>query len=439
MPQTQTIKQFTGLKNTVAPDRLAIGELQEAVNVDIDNTGQCMRRGGYTLIQGYSGAAHSLFMQDGLYLYRSGTELRRFVPDAGYSVLRNDMGIGLRTWYVMVNGITYYSDGISTGAISNGVNRTWGLAIPANLGILTATTGNLKAGAYTVCQTYLRNDGQESGTSAMYQITVDDNSGIVIPYAASADSSVQKVNIYMTAKNGAVFFRAAQVDNADGSFTYTGDTKEFYIGLSDSIKQSGPPIPASILEQWNGRIYGAFNNILWYTRPFSYELLSLDSNYIAFNSKITLLAATGSGIFVGTAENIYYLQGNPQELMLVRLADYGVVYGTQAKVDASCIGDGSMSGICVFFVSSKGVCAGFDGGQVRNLTHETYSFGSANEGYGAFVQRNGINQYVFGIQDPIATGMNRYERAAYSDVGLSELGMPFVEFNNQLPILKGVN
>ena len=435
----QVLKQFTGLKNIVPPDRFVLGDLQEAVNVDIDNTGKVLRRGGYAPIPGNTDSSHSLFMQTGMALYRSGTELRRLYPQGNCDVVRNDMTVGLRTWYVMVNGKIYYSDGASTGVIDGGVNRSWGLAVPTTLGSLTTTTGNLKKGRYTICQTYVRSDGQESAPSEHFQINTGDDAGINISYVKSADPDVFSINIYMTAKNGVVFFLVTQLGNADGIFTYQGDTTEFYQDMSDIIQDSGPPIPCNLIEHWKGRIYAARFGLLFYSQPFSYELFNYSSDYLPFPKDITLLAATVNGLFVGTTENIYYLQETGDVLSLTLLTDYGAVYGTQVKADISFIGDGSMSGVGVVFLSSKGVCVGYDGGQLKNLTHDTYSFGSAIEGTGAIVQRHGMYNYVFTTHDTTAKDLNRYDRPAYLVSNTSELNMSFIESNNQIPSFKGVN
>lgn len=48
-PESITLGVFAGIKNTVSPERLAAGELEAAVNVDIDDAGQLRRRRGYAL------------------------------------------------------------------------------------------------------------------------------------------------------------------------------------------------------------------------------------------------------------------------------------------------------------------------------------------------------------------------------------------------------
>jgi hypothetical protein len=58
LPDSIVLGQFSGLKNTVAPERLAPTELERALNVDIDDAGQIRRRRGQTLK--IAGSFHSV-------------------------------------------------------------------------------------------------------------------------------------------------------------------------------------------------------------------------------------------------------------------------------------------------------------------------------------------------------------------------------------------
>ena len=64
--ETINIGQFSGIKNTVNAERLAVGELEAAVNVDLDDAGQLSRRRGQTKVA--TGNFHSLTNHLGLLL-----------------------------------------------------------------------------------------------------------------------------------------------------------------------------------------------------------------------------------------------------------------------------------------------------------------------------------------------------------------------------------
>lgn len=58
IPESVVLGQFSGLKNTVAPERLGPSDLERAINIDLDDSGQARRRRGYELA--LSGDWHSI-------------------------------------------------------------------------------------------------------------------------------------------------------------------------------------------------------------------------------------------------------------------------------------------------------------------------------------------------------------------------------------------
>lgn len=122
-PESVVLGQFTGLKNTVSRERLAATELERAINVDIDDSGQLSRRRGYKLK--LAGRTHSardvgdkvlvvlngaLGQIDDNYLFTEITE----VGDA-------------RVVYTEVNGEIYFCNSTTSGVIArNGDLFDWG-------------------------------------------------------------------------------------------------------------------------------------------------------------------------------------------------------------------------------------------------------------------------------------------------------------------------
>ena len=49
LPDTVIVGAYDGLKNTVAPERMGPKDLQKAINIDLDDSGQPRRRRGYEL------------------------------------------------------------------------------------------------------------------------------------------------------------------------------------------------------------------------------------------------------------------------------------------------------------------------------------------------------------------------------------------------------
>lgn len=71
-PATILVDTFSGLKNTVRRERLRVGELETAINVDIDDVGQISRRRGQTKVA--TGDFHSLIDHGGrILVVKNGT------------------------------------------------------------------------------------------------------------------------------------------------------------------------------------------------------------------------------------------------------------------------------------------------------------------------------------------------------------------------------
>lgn len=113
-PESVVLGKFDGLVNTVTPERMGLGDLQRAANVDLDNAGLIRRRRGYTQLA--PGAFHSAW---------TAPDGRTFVVEEGtLCVLREDttrlplveVG-GTPLSYVSVGGVVYFSSRDASGKI----------------------------------------------------------------------------------------------------------------------------------------------------------------------------------------------------------------------------------------------------------------------------------------------------------------------------------
>lgn len=125
-PESVTLQQFLGVKNTVAPERLKPGELEAAVNVDIDDEGQPRRRRGYTQVD--AEPHHSLFTASwGTLGVRSGV-LGRIEP--GYSFTPITAGVGdAPVAFLETAQFVFYSSVAASGKIRSDLTvEPWGNA-----------------------------------------------------------------------------------------------------------------------------------------------------------------------------------------------------------------------------------------------------------------------------------------------------------------------
>ena len=123
LPESIVFGGFRGMRNTVAAERLAAEELERAINVDIDDSGQVRRRRGYVLKD--AADYHSVrTIGDKVFGVRNGT-LGIIRPDYSFKTIYA-AGTG-PICYAEVNGDVYFS-GEGVSGVINGEEEytTWG-------------------------------------------------------------------------------------------------------------------------------------------------------------------------------------------------------------------------------------------------------------------------------------------------------------------------
>ncbi len=417
------LNKFTGLNNVLPPESLNTTELQGARNVDIDNTGSIRRRSGF--YQVYSGVCYSGFSVGDIAVFREGQSLKKLNKDMTVSTIRNGIIEELPMRYLALNGKIYYTDGVVSGVIENGSSRSWGLAVPPppQLSVSGGNLPEIKHDSYATYQvvcTYVRDDGQESGACEPSSINLK-SAGIGIKVYPSSDSTVKNIRIYITHSNGTAFYLALQVPNILAEFVYSGNSQELTYPLH--TQHLSPPPAGSIIEYYSGHIFIAVDDVLYYSKPYGYELFDLEQ-YIQFEKPITMVASVQDGLWIGTKNEIVFLHGQvPEQFSRSFIASYGVVIGTDVKVSANntSINKDNNYGNGIYFLSEKGVCFVFNNGWIVNVTEGRYSFNVSTQGVGTLIERNGIVQYIctlFGAENVVD---NSYKWMVYGDVTMPML------------------
>lgn len=112
-PESLNLQAFTGIKNTVSQERLQPGELERAVNVDLDDAGQLRRRRGYT--QRLSGVCHSTFSTSSkTFLVKDGT---LGTVSEGWTFTPITVVGPEKLSYASVGDNTYYSSRTASGVV----------------------------------------------------------------------------------------------------------------------------------------------------------------------------------------------------------------------------------------------------------------------------------------------------------------------------------
>jgi hypothetical protein len=287
-------QNFSGINNVADANNLAVDELSEAENMDIDNEGKCKRRPGYTRKFTPTGKMHSLWSNERMCLFVDGTTLKRLWPDYSSTTIRVDVGNQPMS-FVDINESVYYSNPTVNGYVDS-----------------------------------LGEDNQ-------YPIPSDN-------------------------------YKEA---------TKVGQHIEYY----------------------NGRLFIAKNETIWYTDAYNYGVIDMRTNAMKMKDEVTMMKAVDDGIYVSIGDindrsSIIFLSGSTPADMASRVAaSYGAIEGTAVKTESSYVGDGA-DGKKVLWASRKGICLGENGGKFTNLTATKYEMTQNRYGAGQFKITNGVPQYI---------------------------------------------
>jgi hypothetical protein len=167
-----------------------------------------------------------------------------------------------------------------------------------------------------------------------------------------------------------------------------------YVGPTTTRRFSNPPV-GQLLTHFNGRIYIAKNDTIWYSEPFAYNWFDMARNFIQMGEYIKMLRAVSGGIYVGLNRRVFFLAGTePSDFIIKTVSDSPMVLGTDIYVFGTDIGDGSIGERVVMWTASNGVYVGQSDGTVVNVTRNRLSLPLAS--MGCSVYNN--NRYITILQ-----------------------------------------
>jgi hypothetical protein len=374
-----------GVDNLATDQALPREALRNAVNVDLTKEGHARRRPGFTSRR--SSKAHSLW-SDGTTLYGVDNESLSYFTRAASGVLTpTTLRAGFPSTqpvaWLAVNDRVYYSNGVVTGMIVNKVHYPWGVEVPNGQPTLTASAaGGLRAGRYQVAVTFVSSPGEEGGTGAAVAVEVAEGGGInlsAIPQPK--DASVTRIRVYRTQTNADVFYLHAEYATGTTSATL-GTSVSLGKVLDTQFMQ--PPLPGTLLDSFNGRLYIAAGSVLWHTEALRYGTIRM-TNFMMFPADISLIASGDTGIYVA-ADQTYFLQGQePKSMVLLPKLPHGAVKGTLVT-------DTQTHTLSWF--SPQGFIKADAQGNIQNVSAGHITFERAETGAALLRESNGIRQVV---------------------------------------------
>lgn len=390
-----------GVDNISLDQSVPADALRSVVNADILDDGAVRLRPGSTLR--VAGNAHSAWgYADRLYAVVDGV-LTAYTKDlAGVltgTALRTGMSPDLPVSYLGIANDVYYTNNAVSGKIASGVHRPWGVERPTGQPVLAAlTSGALHAGRYQVGVTFVDNLGEESGTGPLTPVQVAAGGGIqlsLIPQPANA--TVSKVRVYVSEANGEVLYRYADV--AVGT-TSLNIARSATLGKVLDTQFLFPPVPGIALESFNGRIYIARSNLVFYTDALRYGAMR-QTNYFAFENEVRLIKAGATGLWVATAADTHLLLGTgPENMQLTTPLSRGAVRGSAVDLPNGRMMWVSSGGPVVIGADDQIEELGDDPGDPIRIALDDFAIGSA-----AVREKDGVRQIITTLGNGVASAI----------------------------------
>jgi hypothetical protein len=387
-----TISKFHGLRNTTARERFKPGDLDVALDVDIDTDGALFSRDGYSVA--VAGAAHSLWADGPTSLFAQGASLYRLQPDLSTVVLlRSDLTPGLPIAYEAVGDTVFYSNGTESGVYDGLFSRALGV-VPPPAPTLAAGAGSLPPGRYLATVSYLRDDGHESGTAPVQAVTLNAVGGVSFSgLTPSTNPLVSGKILYLSTTDGETLYRAGVIGNGVASSGYTGNGSD--LRVASPTLNLGPMPAGTMLTYHAGRLYVVAGRVVWFSEAYQPELCNLAHNFIMLPRPVTMIGHLDGGLFVATDTQTDWWGGtDPLKFQRDQVLDYGAIPGTMTSTDGELYTAQGLEGNALVWLTPRGICVGVDGGKTVNLTDRRFHAPSAARGGAAMRRVGGFHQYL---------------------------------------------
>jgi hypothetical protein len=388
-PKVVTLDGFIGLDNRHRPEDTILKFLKEAENIDISTSGGIAKRKGYTKV--LSGDVTSLWSSNnglGCYAVVNGDLVR--VLD-NYSLVTIKEAVGKDKFsFTEVDDHIYFVSKSNKGAIYNGKLVPWGFPKNNISPTITTSIGTLLSGTYQVSFTYVGENGVESGAGIPSVITIPGNKNLNISIPNPGINGVQYARVYCSTPDGTVLYYIGRAElNSTFTISDISTKRPFRLFNVDE------PPTGHLIAYYNGRLYIAQDNILWYSEPFQYHHFDLGYNYIEFQEEIRNVLPVEGGVWV-SSDKIYYLSGDtPNEFKRVTKEDVKAVPGTETKISGSYLHiDNTPVGYKWLITTDVGIFVLFNQGLIINLTAENIDLDKASKGSSILLKANGNVQYL---------------------------------------------
>lgn len=178
------------------------------------------------------------------------------------------------------------------------------------------------------------------------------------------------------------------------STSFIWDVPAEYVGWTTQKTFSAPPL-GSHLCLYKGKMLIGQDDIVWYSRPFSYHEYDLVRGFIQPGGKVRMINRVDSGVYIGTDKALKYYHGDDiAEAEVVTISEFGVVEGTDVMTSGRFVKPLDTKLNVILVVTGEGVMMLGPGGRADHLTYDRLVLPKANIGSAAVI--NG--KYVFSLE-----------------------------------------
>ena len=369
-----------GLNNRQTDYDLTSDELRDGVNVDILLSGKIRRRRG--LEQAFADpGAHSLYSDGSRFYWATANTLKKATPDFTAQTLLTNTALAAPLSFASLNNTTYFSNEAINGAIVNGAYVPWGIAPPtAAPAVSGAALGTLY---YHVTCTFVTATGEESGAPRTTAALSDDTEVLnlsAIPQPT--DARVTAVRIYVSYKGDVELYRHIDLPVGVTATTIRGP---FGQGQLLRTQFHAPPPAGQLIERYYGYMLVASGSVLYYTAPFTANLVDMRKGYIAFPERITMVMAVNDGFYV-SADQTYFIAGfGTPGMALNPVLPYRAIERAAVHVPNS--ND-------VVWLSERGFVLGAASANAKNMSEGKVVVENATGGCLGIVERDGDKRFI---------------------------------------------
>lgn len=157
------------------------------------------------------------------------------------------------------------------------------------------------------------------------------------------------------------------------NYPWTFSMDDDYAGPNTFKLFQSPPTGTKI-DLYNGRMYVAFGNTLFFSEPFGYSMYDYARSFIWFEHPIIDFKAVSDGLFVSTEKGVYSLLGKtPDEFVITKVSNSPAFAGTIVSVfgDELLITTSQFTSVndkSLLWTSQEGIYLGTSNGLAKNIT-----------------------------------------------------------------------